>query len=110
MRFEESLPVSKGRTVLSFHVPVAIVVLALAWALALNALQFCILLLCIGLVLSAELFNSALELLAKAVTQEHDPFVRDALDVASAAVLIASIFAATVGLTVLLPAALQRLS
>jgi diacylglycerol kinase len=58
---------------------------------------WCVLLLCIAVVTGAEMFNSALESLAKAVTDKDDPHVRDALDMGSAAVLVASIGAAIVG-------------
>ena len=59
--------------------------------------EWCVLLVCIAMVLAAETFNSALELLAKAITDEHDPRLADALDIGSAAVLVASIGAALVG-------------
>ncbi len=59
--------------------------------------EWCVLLVCIATVLAAETFNSALELLAKAITDEHDPRLADALDIGSGAVLAASIGAALVG-------------
>ena len=55
------------------------------------------LLLCITLVLAAEMFNSALESLAKALRRDYDPHIADALDIGSAAVLVASIGAVCVG-------------
>ena len=59
--------------------------------------EWCLLLLCITLVLTAEMFNSALESLAKAITDRVDPHVHSALNIGSAAVLTASIGAAIVG-------------
>ena len=59
--------------------------------------EWCLLLLCITIVLAAEMFNSALESLAKAVADKPDPHVGRALNIGSAAVLIAAIGAATVG-------------
>ena len=44
-------------------------------------LEWCVLLLCVGLVMSAELFNSAFESLARAVTRDFDDDVQDALDI-----------------------------
>lgn len=59
--------------------------------------RWCIYILCVAVVLSAELFNTAIERLARAVTREEHPEVRDALDIASGAVLMAALGAAVVG-------------
>ena len=56
----------------------------------------------IGGVLTAEMFNSALESMAKAITHESNPHLGGALDIGSAAVLIAAITAAVVGSIVFL--------
>jgi diacylglycerol kinase len=47
------------------------------------------------------MFNSAIERLARALEHEYNADLGDALDVASAAVLIAALTAAAVGLIVL---------
>lgn len=57
----------------------------------------CGLMLCVALVVVSELFNSSLESLARAVTKAEDPNVRDSLDIASGADLVASMFAVVVG-------------
>lgn len=59
--------------------------------------QWCLLLLCIAVVLSAELFNSALERMAKAVSDRHDVNLGAALDIGSAAVLVVALVAAVIG-------------
>lgn len=91
----------RGQSSYAVHVPVTLAVFALAAWLRLSVTQWSILLLCVAIVVSAELFNSALEHLAKAITSEQNEHVRNALDVASGAVLVASIGAAIVGLLVL---------
>jgi diacylglycerol kinase len=58
--------------------------------------RWCGLLCCIALVWVAELLNTALEHLARAVDPEENPHVRNALDIGSAAVLVAAA-AAVVG-------------
>ena len=83
------------------HLIVALAVVAAAWYLGVSRIEWCVLLLCIVAVLAAELFNSAFEQLAKAVTEEEHPRIRDALDVCSGAVLVASIGAAAVGAIIL---------
>jgi diacylglycerol kinase (ATP) len=85
------------------HVFLAAMVVAAAFFFGITRTEWCILVLCIALVFAAEILNSGLELLAKAVRQEYDPLVRDALDIGSGAVLAASIGAAIVGLTIFVP-------
>jgi diacylglycerol kinase (ATP) len=57
----------------------------------------------------AEAFNTALEALADAVHPERDARVGRAKDVAAAAVLVAALAAAAIGLSVLGPPLLARL-
>lgn len=57
----------------------------------------------ITLVWSAEAFNTALEQLADALHPEHHPGIGRAKDVAAAAVLIAAVGAAVIGLLVFVP-------
>lgn len=75
----------------------AVAVVVAAALLRAQLWQWCALLLCIAGVLTAEMFNSAMEHFAKAVEKDHNPQIGDALDTASAAVLIASIGSAIVG-------------
>ena len=92
-----------GRGQRSFwvHIPLAVVVLALAALLRCELWQWSVLLLCITMVISAELMNSAVEELAKAIDLNHNPTIGRALDIASGAVLSAAIGAAVVGALVL---------
>ena len=62
-----------------------------------------VLLLCIGVVLGAEVANSAIERLADAVRPERDPAIRDVKDLAAGGVLVVSVAAAAVGVVVLWP-------
>ena len=71
--------------------------MAAAVSLDATLLEWCVLLLCIATVLTAEMFNSALESLGKAISREPDRQIGEALDIASAAVLVASFGAAVVG-------------
>ena len=79
------------------HLIVAAAVLAAAAILRMDAMQWCLLLLCIAGVLAAEMFNSALESMARAVTGQQNAHIRDALDIASGAVLIAAFGSVAVG-------------
>ena len=65
--------------------------------LRVSLIEWCVLAGAIGAVLAAEVINTSIEMLAKAVTREFDPFVRDALDIASAGVMVTVITAAVIG-------------
>jgi diacylglycerol kinase len=87
----------RGGTSFRVHFAIALAVLAVAAALRMNVDQWCIVLLCITVVVVAEYFNTALEAMARAITRETDPHIRDALDIASAAVLSAAFGSVAVG-------------
>ncbi|MBN2022317.1 MAG: diacylglycerol kinase [Pirellulales bacterium] len=92
----------RGQSSFFAHFFLAAVVIVAGWTLGVSRAEWCLLALCIAGVFSAEMFNSALESMAKAITHEHNPHVGGALDIGSAAVLIASIGAAVVGAAVFL--------
>ena len=88
----------RGESSFAVHFVVAAVVMLAAAVLRMDAVQWGVLLLCIAGVLAAEMFNSALESLARAITREENPHVRDALDIASGAVLTAAFGSIAVGI------------
>jgi diacylglycerol kinase len=79
------------------HVPAGVAVVVAAFVLRVNLLEACLLCLCIGAVLAAEMVNTAIEFLAREITREQRPGIAAALDIASGAVLTVSIAAATAG-------------
>ncbi len=85
----------------SVHFAAAAAVIAAGVVLRVTLVEWCVLLLCIAGVLVAELFNSALESMAKAITHESHPHLGNSLDIGSAAVLVAAIGAAAVGTIIL---------
>ena len=91
------------------HVPVAIAVLLTATFLRVTQAEWCILTLCIVIVCSAEMFNSALEHMAKAVSREYRDELRDSLDTAAAAVLVAALGSVVVGTIIFAPRLLPLL-
>ena len=90
----------RGQSSFYAHFVMTVLVFVAALVLRVSLLEWCVLLLCVALVMSAELFNSAFESGAKAITKDFDDDVRNALDIASGAVLVASIFAALVGVSI----------
>lgn len=97
------LGVATGQRNFRFHLVAAAVVLALAAWLGLGGLEWALLTVCIFWVLGMEALNTAVEALADRVCREHDPLIGRAKDLAAAAVLLAAIGAAIVGLVILLP-------
>lgn len=87
----------RGQSSFVVHLLATVAVIIAAVVLRVAPWQWCVLLLCITLVLTAELFNSSLERMAKEVDRAHNPRLGEALDIASAAVLVASLGAAVIG-------------
>ena len=90
----------RGHSSFFVHFFAAALVVAAAIAMGCDATDWCLLLLCIGVVLSAELFNSAIEVLHRGLDLETRERNWQALDIAAGAVLIASATAVIVGLLV----------
>lgn len=86
-----------GQSSFAAHLIAAIAVVTLAAYLSVSLERWCLLVLCIGVVMSAELFNSSLERIARSITDQVDPNIRMGLNIASAAVLTLTITAAIVG-------------
>ncbi len=92
----------RGQSSFFVHVPVAVAVVLAAALLRLSPERWCLLLICIGVVMSAELFNSALEWMSRAIADQHDANIERALNIASGAVLVAAVTAAAVGAILIL--------
>lgn len=86
------------------HFVIAAIVLLLALGFQLDLIRWCLLLLCIVLVLAGEMFNTAIEMLAKAITTDYNPHIERALNIASGAVLLLSFGAALIGSLIFLQA------
>ncbi len=92
----------RGQSSFCIHGLAAVMVVAAGVPLKVSRAEWCLLVLCITIVLAAEMFNSSLERLAAAISDDYDHQIHDALDMASAAVLIAAIGAVVVGAIVFL--------
>ena len=88
---------------LAVDVGVALIVCILAFVFKVSAHEWALLALTIGLVLSMELVNTALEAIVDLVTEEYHPLAKVAKDTAAAAVLVMAIVAIVVGVIIFLP-------
>ncbi len=87
----------RGQSSFFVHFFIAAAVAAAGVSMNCSLVEWCLLAMCIAAVLVAEMFNSAIEALAKAVTGEFDEQIGTALDIGSGAVLLTAIGASIVG-------------
>jgi diacylglycerol kinase len=87
----------RGHSSFAVHFFFAALALAAAVALECDHREWCIVLGCIGMVMTAELFNSAIETLFRGLEQEARDRVYPCLDIAAGAVLVAGLTAAAIG-------------
>ncbi len=92
------------------HTIATVLTIGLGIWLRVDILEWVILLLTIGLVWLAELFNTALEVMIDMFSPDTHPLAGISKDVGAAAVLVAAIIAAAVGFLVLGPPLINRLS
>jgi len=85
------------------HILSAILAISMAYILKISNIEWCIVLLCIGIVLMAEVFNTTIEKIVDMVSPEHNPKAGIIKDLAAAAVLIISIVAAVIAVIIFTP-------
>ena len=86
-----------------FHCATALCVGLLALWMRVSTVEAGLLVFTIGSVLSAELFNTAMEAVVDIASPQHNGLARIAKDCAAAAVLVCALVAALVGALVFLP-------
>jgi diacylglycerol kinase len=92
----------RGHSSFSVHFFFAALAVAAAIALECTLVEWCLVLLCIGGVITAELFNSAIETLFRGLDEATRSRWNGSLDIAAGAVLVASITAVIVGAIIFL--------
>ena len=80
-----------------------IVAIAISLLLHISKIEFIIILICIGLVLSAELFNTAIEHIVDKLTSEQEAWARKTKDAGAGAVLMLALVALVIGVIIWLP-------
>jgi len=85
------------------HLIATLVTLSAGFYFELERIDWALVVLAISLVWLGEGLNTAVELLANAITTEQHPLIGHAKDVAAGAVLISALGAAVIGLLVFLP-------
>lgn len=85
------------------HVGFALIASGLGVYFSINRLEWIAIIICIGMVLAAEGFNTAIELLCDARFTDYDKRAEQIKDTAAGAVLVVSIAAAVIGTIIFLP-------
>lgn len=85
------------------HITVAILVILAGIFFDITKTEWMTVIFCIGLVLSAEGFNTAIEYLCNVVSPERNEAIGRVKDVAAGSVLICAIAAAIIGLIIFIP-------
>jgi diacylglycerol kinase len=90
----------RGQSSFCVHFFIGAAVLTAAGVLECALWQWCALVGCIGLVMTAELFNSCVEELFRGLDEETRSRAWPALDIAAGAVLVASLTAGVIGVLI----------
>ena len=88
---------------LSFHLIAAMAVIIAGIVLGITRTEWIMGVMCIGTVIAAELFNTAIEKLVDLVSPERHPVAGQVKDIAAGAVLICAVAAAIIGLIIFIP-------
>lgn len=88
---------------MKIHILVMILVIIAGIVFKLSLLDWIILVIMFGLVISAELFNTAIETTIDMITKEKNEKAKIAKDVAAGAVLVLAVASVIVGLIIFIP-------
>jgi len=92
-----------SETHIRIHLVMMILVVLFGWILNISFYEWLICFLCFGVVIGAELFNTAVELLVDLISPQKQPVAGKIKDIAAGAVLVTAVFAAIIGLLIFVP-------
>ncbi len=82
------------------HAFIAFIVIGWGWYSELTQTEWLLVIICIGSVLAAEAFNTAVENFCDFISPNNDPRIKIIKDTAAAAVLLISLMAAIIGVII----------
>ena len=85
------------------QIVIGITAITLGFIVSISLYQWLLVLFCIGLVISLEMINSAIEVFCDMVTTDFHPKIKIIKDVAAGAVLFASLASLVIGLIIFIP-------
>lgn len=88
---------------LNVHLVVTACTIIAGLLLKITRTEWMIIILCIGLMIAAELFNTAIECLVDLVSPQYHPLAGKVKDIAAGAVLVCALAALCIGLIIFIP-------
>jgi len=95
--------VIKSEFNMKIHITIGILVFICGFIFDISLTEWLLCLLCFGLVLGAEMINTAIENVVDLVSPDQHPLAGKAKDAAAGAVLICAIISAVIGLLIFVP-------
>jgi diacylglycerol kinase len=92
---------------MQIHLIFVVLVVFFGLLLCISAVEWMVCLLAFGLVMGAEMMNTAVENIVDLISPEHHELAGKAKDIAAGAVLITAVFAALAGLLIFVPKGIQ---
>jgi diacylglycerol kinase len=108
--FEGLHHVVKTQNNARFHLLATLIVVVLSFWVNLNPNEWCLILIAISIVWIAECFNTTLESFFDLVNPDPHPLVKNGKDSGAAAVLIAAFLSIALGIIILGPHLIQKIS
>ncbi len=93
----------KSERNMQIHLLFVVAVVGCGLVFHISRMEWIACVICFGMVISAELINTAIETIVNMVSPEWQPLAGKAKDIAAGAVLAAAIFAAITGIIIFLP-------
>ncbi len=97
------LSFKKGEINIKVHIIISFAAIITSFLLNISALEWTAIIGCIGIVIAAELFNTAIEKLVDIISPDWNPKAGAVKDIAAGAVLVLSCMAALIGAVIFLP-------
>jgi len=88
---------------MKIHIFISILVIIGGFIFRINVIEWCFCLLCMGLVIGAEMINTAVENVVDLASPDFHPLAGKAKDIAAGAVLICAIISIIIGLLIFIP-------
>lgn len=88
---------------MKIHIVISVVVIICGFTFAISLTEWICCLLCIGMVVGAEMMNTAIENVVDLASPEQNPLAGKAKDIAAGAVLICAIVSVLIGILIFVP-------
>lgn len=95
---------------MKIHIWVTLIVILSGFLFSISNIEWMLCLICVGLVMGAEMMNTAIENVVDLITSEHNELAGKAKDIAAGGVLICTIVSVIIGLIIFVPKILNFVS